>query len=57
MKDGGPEILVSPQDNYLLEKTWVIGTNGYVYLRGARIKGMQCLLHRIILKAEKGLEV
>jgi hypothetical protein len=66
--DGGPAatltlspgytVLVSPEDvEILLSSKWRLGANGYVYRKGARIKGMPCLLHRIIVNAESGEEI
>ena len=55
--DGGLEILVSKRDEYLLSQKWIMGQNGYAYLSGARKKNMPCLMHRIILDAQKGQEV
>lgn len=36
---------------------WRIGANGYVYLVGARKKGVACLMHRIITSAISGQEI
>lgn len=39
------------------ERTWCLGSNGYVYAVGARARGVQTLMHRILLGAERGQEV
>jgi len=53
-----PEIIVSDCDKtFFLSHSWIVGNNGYVYLRGGRTKGKQCLLHRLILQAKTGEEV
>lgn len=57
-KDGGAAILVSSCDRgFLLSDRWLIGTNGYVYRSGGRIKGRECLLHRLIMKPQGGYEI
>ena len=57
MKCGGTAI-VSPDDSSLIQDhQWRLGTNGYVYMVGARQAGRQCLLHRIITGAKPGEDV
>jgi hypothetical protein len=56
--DGGAAVLVSDQDRaFFLAHGWRIGQNGYVYIRGGRIAGKPCLLHRIIMNALVGEEI
>ena len=59
MKDGGPaNILLDSADAHLLvEHNWLIGANGYIYKSGARRRGEQCLLHRIVMGAKPGEEI
>ena len=67
IKDGGPvsialigggEALISARDACeIMASKWRIGANGYVYKVGARIKGAQCLLHRIVMSAGNGEEI
>lgn len=66
-KDGGPARLptvdgtiamVSAEDLPALTPfRWIVGRNGYVYKSGARKRGVQCLLHRIVVGAQAGTEV
>lgn len=54
----GRVALVSRQDFLRLAgNCWRVGTNGYVYKRGARAKGVESLLHRVVTGAGSGQEV
>jgi len=59
MKDGGPaKIILDKDDGHLLsDYKWAVGTNGYVYKSGARKRGKQCLLHRIVMSAKPGAQL
>jgi hypothetical protein len=53
------QIVTISADDYarLQEYQWRIGTNGYVYKVGGRIRGVPCLMHRIVMNAGPGQEV
>ena len=65
--DGGPAYIhlldgdyavVSPDVHAVLNRRlWRRGANGYIYARGARKKGVACLMHRLIMDAKAGEEV
>jgi hypothetical protein len=68
INDGGPAIeislitsgvaLISSQDlDIVANSQWRIGANGYVYRCGGRVKGVQCLLHRVVVGATDRVEV
>lgn len=55
---GGGIAFVSPVSAHLvLSANWRLGSNGYAYKVGARKKGAPCLLHRIVVNANKGVDV
>lgn len=55
---GGGFALVSECDFPLVSMSrWRVGSNGYVYKVGARLKGVPCLLHRIVMSAKRGQEI
>jgi len=56
--DGGLCVKVSEIDQpYFDRNRWSITNNGYVCIRGGKVKGKQVLLHRLIMKAKADQEV
>lgn len=57
LKNGGTALVSACSEQIALSGCWTLGANGYVYKVGARKKGVQCLLHRIVVDAKAGMDV
>jgi hypothetical protein len=57
LKNGGTALISPETASMVLVASWRLGANGYVYKVGARKRGIQCLLHRIVANASNGFDV